>query len=480
MITILRSKQNTQYHRILFVMSFMDAITSLCTALTTLPMPSNVNQYYKFEGPSFGNYNTCEAQGFLILVGMGYAIASNIFLNIYYLCKIRYHVSDEKFRKWAEPMFLILSTIASTVAPSFFLSKDLINPTPLEPYCAMAVYPAQCTGLIVPNGSDTEFSGIECLRASVSEYVEVDQRFHMMTIIILGIEFMMLIISMSLIICTVRNSKNTIDVQIRDRNRTESTSDGEEQRIKENSRKTPITVQVLMYTIACLLSWIFLVLKLTYGDVNSDKTIILLKAIFTPLQGFFNLLIFIFHKNEIVSETKTKNGYFQTLKLMVTSPNEIIEKYEISNMVFFQAYQDQIPKEIDDDIKCIALGESERKEEKDILDAEQNDNGEKDLVKEDSFLSSSFGDPFSDWIGMGSQSTTSEPTNQYIFKRISEYKNRINPNISNQEDMFSVESPDSVRLGSSKNDEEALSYMSKSYDIASEGAVSHSASTVKR
>ena len=55
----------------------------------------------------------------------------------------------------------------------------------------------------------------------------------------------------------------------------------------------------------------------------------------------------------------------------------------------------------------------------------------------------------------------------------------FHPNISIREDMFSVETPDSVFIASSRNNED-LSYMSKSVGIASEGAVSHSASTVKR
>ena len=55
----------------------------------------------------------------------------------------------------------------------------------------------------------------------------------------------------------------------------------------------------------------------------------------------------------------------------------------------------------------------------------------------------------------------------------------FHPNISNPEDMLSVETPDSVFAASIRNNED-LSYMSKSVGIASEGAVSHSASTVKR
>lgn len=70
MITIYRSKQNTVYHRILFFLSFWDALVSFCIALTTLPMPKDV--IYDYKGPSYGNHGTCSMQAFLIFLGAFY------------------------------------------------------------------------------------------------------------------------------------------------------------------------------------------------------------------------------------------------------------------------------------------------------------------------------------------------------------------------------------------------------------------------
>ena len=91
LISILRSKQNTPYHRIMFFMSIWDAITSFCYALTTIPMPSDV--VYDYAGPSFGTKETCEAQSFILLSAAGLILMSNILLNIYYLCTIRYNIA---------------------------------------------------------------------------------------------------------------------------------------------------------------------------------------------------------------------------------------------------------------------------------------------------------------------------------------------------------------------------------------------------
>lgn len=83
LISILQSKQNSPYHRIMFFMSIWDAITSFCYALTTIPMPSDV--VYDYAGPSFGTKETCEAQSFILLSAAGLILMSNILLNIYYL-----------------------------------------------------------------------------------------------------------------------------------------------------------------------------------------------------------------------------------------------------------------------------------------------------------------------------------------------------------------------------------------------------------
>ncbi len=87
MSVILRSSKESRfssYHIIMFCMSFWDAIASIAIAFNTIPMPSDVNEFYPFKGKSFGNTATCEARGFLIMSGTGFAIAANCCLNIYY------------------------------------------------------------------------------------------------------------------------------------------------------------------------------------------------------------------------------------------------------------------------------------------------------------------------------------------------------------------------------------------------------------
>ena len=78
-----RSKTNTTYHRIMFLMSFCDMLASLAIALTTIPMPKDV--IYPFKGRSYGNTATCVAQGLVYITGSAIVVGMNSILNVYYL-----------------------------------------------------------------------------------------------------------------------------------------------------------------------------------------------------------------------------------------------------------------------------------------------------------------------------------------------------------------------------------------------------------
>ena len=89
---ILKSKSNTEYHRIMVFMAFWDMVSSSMFAISTIPMPKDV--IYPYGGPSFGNIRTCEAQAFLIWVGIPFTSSTNMLLNIYYLCTVRYKINE--------------------------------------------------------------------------------------------------------------------------------------------------------------------------------------------------------------------------------------------------------------------------------------------------------------------------------------------------------------------------------------------------
>ena len=100
-------------------------------------MPKDV--VYDYAGLSYGNIQTCEAQAFVIVLASGLVLLSSIFLSIYYLCAIRYNMSQETFQKYAEPIFLLIAIPLSLSQPIIFVMKDAFNPSPYDTFCLIEV-----------------------------------------------------------------------------------------------------------------------------------------------------------------------------------------------------------------------------------------------------------------------------------------------------------------------------------------------------
>ncbi|GFH53234.1 hypothetical protein CTEN210_09710 [Chaetoceros tenuissimus] len=283
MITILRSKQNTNYHRIIFFMSFWDALSSFSISLTTLPMPSDT--VYNYAGPSFGNKYTCQGQqAFIIITSVAMVLLSSVMLNSYYLCIMRYHVSNAKFRKYAEPIFLLLSIPLSLTAPIYLARKEMLNPTIHESFCNVDVYPHECL----------QDNSIECIRG---DRLGIDMKFLFSIAAI--VEIAILTVSMGLIVHTSCQEK-----------------------ILETKN---VASQAFMYLFTCILTWGLAAVNTMLQQEN--KVIVILTFIFFPLQGFFNLLIFMFHK---IYTYKTFNHVYFTMdvvKMFFVSPEQFQDQY---------------------------------------------------------------------------------------------------------------------------------------------------------
>lgn len=311
MTTIFRSKQNTQYHRIMFFISFWDSISSLCILLVTLPMPSNVSDVYDYGGTSsVGSLATCSAQGFLLLLGLGMCVLGNIFLNIYYLSSIRYNVSDERFKKIAEPVFLLFTPLA-IVLPVTLLWHDMFNPTPYEPFCLYGEYPHKC------RASHT----IECIRDAGVGHNWVKDFYFEYSMIFISTLMGFLFLSMVVIVYTVCTKKVDIDEEEDSNEDTRYDKGTEIQRASlEYTKKIEskiIAWQALMYLTACIIVWLSSILSWLVPFFETAY------LFFMPLQGFLNLLIFMYHKVYVLTKvTYECDNWKEALLLILKSPKD--------------------------------------------------------------------------------------------------------------------------------------------------------------
>jgi hypothetical protein len=256
-----KEKLKFVYHRILLAMSILDAINGFNFAFSFLAVPKGM-----FWGAQ-GNTATCEASGFFhtFFVSQG---LYNFGLAIYYLMIVRYGKSQEYVSRYVEPYVHTISVSVPMAVTSWALATDGLNPLPfLGGWCFMAKYPPLCA------------EG-ECTRGAMDKVVTFVTLIGVMVPPIIGI-----VVVMIMIIWHVRGRIAAV-VQYRTRTR-----------LDETTRQT--VYQSLLYIGASLFpsALLFVNQLLNYAVINRHQTtrfvVAFLVKLIIPLQGLFNLIIYV-------------------------------------------------------------------------------------------------------------------------------------------------------------------------------------------
>lgn len=347
---------STGYHRIMLVMAISDIISSAAVFLSTVPIPSDV--VYPFEGPTVGTIGTCTGQGLAFLIGSSMTIATNITLNIYYLLRLRFRVKEETFNKIIFPLVTAANFLVVGVAlPVIYINNELINPSPYESFCTLAVYPRGCesnkeikcrgnpkfieslmiafiimfvAGLIVIFGSlglilQTYRKNVRSLRRSRQlQRHDVDR-------------------AIAELVASQDHTTDNAEIASDQQEKPSESSHEEENHMSVEERYQELklisqrenhfknftavfTVQAVMYIGAFMLSWIFLILTFI-SELENLQWLQALKLIFLPLQGFFNLVVFVYNKILQIRRLCKDSTLSTTtaLSLLWSSPEEIPE-----------------------------------------------------------------------------------------------------------------------------------------------------------
>ncbi len=290
-----QSKLTTTYHRIMFFVSSCDLMTSLAIAFTTLPMPRDV--IYDFGTASDGNTFTCSLQGFAVYVGSVLGIFSICILCVYYLCVIKFQLDSEKIKKYVEPTLYCLSMILALFPGISFWKAGLINPQPYEPYCTVGSYPLGCRIYQDPQG---------CIRGGDSDIRGIDAilvPYFLFSVILLGV--LTVIISMATIVVSIRRIEMALTMARKDEGEQEENLNDH---LLTYHQTKKIAIQACMYIAAFLLTWVFTILAFC---IRRSIVVAVLKMIFQPLQGFFNALIFVYHKVDNIKEAYPEYYFFE-------------------------------------------------------------------------------------------------------------------------------------------------------------------------
>ncbi len=305
---------------------------SIAMALYTIPMPSDVHEIYPFASKAIGSFGSCEAQGFLVETAMIFVLLSNTTLHLYYVCTIRYGMTEVTFKRRIMPVTLTLC-LACVLLPLTALQLDFINPSPLTGVCMVSPYPFGCGTKPIdnPNGEEDPSTRImECIRGDSIFFLSL---YSILSSIVIGGVFAVMLISLVLVIVSVFNtelsSRKSRRIQRTSRLLARAQDHQDQPKMHDFENTRAMTTQALMYIIAFLLTYacLFIVMAqyptyLAFGTAPS-KMLSFLTVFFQPLQGFFNAVIFIYHKMHILRRTNAALSFFEAFKHVIVSPSKV-------------------------------------------------------------------------------------------------------------------------------------------------------------
>lgn len=275
MYLIFKSKNRlgSVYHRFMMGFSCIHLTWSIAVAFSTLPMPTE-SIYTGFQGIIAGNIYTCEAQGFVVTFC---SIASSIylvFLAIYYLCSIRYNMSDNLFQTRIEHRFMYPILIGCPLSiATFMVFCNSLNPTPYYVTCTSTPYPYWCTES-------------EC---NIRGTTKLNERILIVAVAAIFIlTILSAIIIFAIIIWSVYRQERAINLL------TIGGTIHEQSARHQGMRNTKASfIHVMSYFMAYGLTSIFWIYRFFVNVENIPYGMQIAQCFISPLRGFFNLLIFI-------------------------------------------------------------------------------------------------------------------------------------------------------------------------------------------
>jgi len=395
------------YHRIMFGMSAADVLMSTAIAVTTLAMPRD-SIYGQFEGLMLGNQATCNIQGFLFTFGGLCTSMYNASLMVYFYLSIHNRMSDANISRCIEPFLHIASVGYGLVLGIAFLVFELYNPTPFVPWCTIIMYPWWCTG---PGGTDESHIAKNCLLRGNEKGIPPLRG-------VLGISFIFILVvvlySLINIVWTIYSQEKLLLFSVRQTNYYIAANNI----IAQDLRYTKVIFrQSLLYVCAYLLVNIFPVISLFGSSLRLQPWFQVTQLSLRPLQGFFNLIIFLNHKVYNARRRSSNLSIYDALRKVFASKGE--PEHIISTLMLVRNYQEineeflsiQVVDLIDGKILDFDDNIGNRGNQKDGVGSDHSDNlsppfgGSRSSAGGSNDLSG-FDDAFSDHEGISSYSSS--------------------------------------------------------------------------
>lgn len=264
-VTYARQGKRSTHHRILLGMSICDVFVSLVFFLGTWPIPRGSPNAFA----AIGNQATCNFQGFFSQFSLAVAMY-NASLSFYYVCKIRLGWSEEFITKKVEPYLHALSlTIGLATSTAAWVLK-LYNNDSWE--CWISPNPQDC------NESWKNGGVTNCFRGDNASLYRWTFYYALLWVAIVVVSVDMLLVYRFVLNQEVTSRRYDVESDVR--------------RFKRSKR---VAVQGYWYCGAFYMTWIFPTITRLTQAIIGDATpfaLVLTTAMFVPIQGFFNFLVY--------------------------------------------------------------------------------------------------------------------------------------------------------------------------------------------
>ena len=234
-------------------------------------------------------------------------------------------MQESTFRCYVEiPLYITALALVFGLSCAILIEQELLNPSPTDPFCVPNNYPVGCS---VDDNPECRGGGGQ-------------DSYWAMYLGTMAAASFTLLLTMSLIVHSFcRNERRLLKLvkndQIQDEDEDENLID-----LKIAQEQTGIiTRQALMYVAAFVMSWIFRFLEYLWQEGAVDftdqglKWLFILRMLFQPSQGFFNLMIFLYHKVYVLRTSCDEDvSLVKAIGIIVVCPEDMAEAKPISNL----------------------------------------------------------------------------------------------------------------------------------------------------
>jgi hypothetical protein len=213
----------------------------------------------------------------------------NASLMVYFYLSIHNRMSDKRISRCIEPFLHIASVGYALILGIAFFVFDLYNPTPFVPWCSVNMYPWWCTG---PGGTDGNNNAQNCLLRGNQKGFAILGLFGVRGI---GVILILGLISFSLfsVVWSIYSQEKLLLFYYGQLNHHSAAHNS----IAEDLRYTKVIFkQSLLYVVAYVLVNMFPMFSLFGSSIRLQPWFQVVQLTIRPLQGFFNLIIFLNHK----------------------------------------------------------------------------------------------------------------------------------------------------------------------------------------